>query len=54
MTLLETVYYSQSARFVDPLQPDHVCLINKSLRVEVGTLDVVKPVHHISHIPEVY
>jgi hypothetical protein len=30
-TLLETVYYSQPTRFVDPVWPDHVCLLNKSL-----------------------
>jgi hypothetical protein len=30
-TLSETVYCSQSTRFVDPAQPDHVCLLNKSL-----------------------
>jgi hypothetical protein len=30
-TLLEIVYCSQPARFVDPTQPDHVCLLNKSL-----------------------
>jgi hypothetical protein len=30
-TLSETVYYSQPARFVDPVQPDQVCHLNKSL-----------------------
>jgi hypothetical protein len=30
-TLSETVYCSQPTRFVDPTQPDHVCLLNKSL-----------------------
>jgi hypothetical protein len=30
-TLSETVYCSQPTRFVDPAQPDCVCLLNKSL-----------------------
>jgi hypothetical protein len=30
-TLLETVYCSQPTGFVDPAQPDCVCLLNKSL-----------------------
>jgi hypothetical protein len=30
-TLLETVYCSQAIGFVDPAQPDRVCLLNKSL-----------------------
>jgi hypothetical protein len=30
-TLSETVYYSQPTGFVDPAQPDCVCLLNKSL-----------------------
>jgi hypothetical protein len=30
-TLSETVYYSQPTGFVDPAQPDRVCLLNKSL-----------------------
>jgi hypothetical protein len=30
-TLSETVYYSQPAGFVVPMQPDCVCLPNKSL-----------------------
>jgi hypothetical protein len=30
-TLLETVYCSQPTGFVDPAQPDRVCLLNKSL-----------------------
>jgi hypothetical protein len=30
-TLSETVYCSQHTRFVDPTQPDRVCLLNKSL-----------------------
>jgi hypothetical protein len=29
--LLETIYCSQPTRFVDPVQSDHVCLLNKSL-----------------------
>jgi hypothetical protein len=29
-TLSETMYCSQSTRFVDPTQPDRVCLLNKS------------------------
>jgi hypothetical protein len=29
--LSETIYYSQPTRFVDPAQPDCVCLLNKSL-----------------------
>jgi hypothetical protein len=28
--LSNTVYYNQPTRFVDPAQPDHVCLLNKS------------------------
>jgi hypothetical protein len=30
-TLLETVYYSQSTGFVDPIQTGRVCRLNKSL-----------------------
>jgi hypothetical protein len=30
-TLSETVYCSQPTGLVDPTQPDHVCLLNKSL-----------------------
>jgi hypothetical protein len=30
-TLSETVYYSQPTGFVDPMQPDRVCYLNKSL-----------------------
>jgi hypothetical protein len=30
-TLSETVYYSQPMGFVDPMQPDRVCRLNKSL-----------------------
>jgi hypothetical protein len=30
-TLSETVYCNQPTRFVDPTQPDCVCLLNKSL-----------------------
>jgi hypothetical protein len=30
-TLLEIVYYHQPTRFIDPTQPDRVCLLNKSL-----------------------
>jgi hypothetical protein len=30
-TLLEIVYYSQPTGFVDPAQPDRICLLNKSL-----------------------
>jgi hypothetical protein len=30
-TLSETVYCSQPTGFIDPTQPDHVCLLNKSL-----------------------
>jgi hypothetical protein len=30
-TIFETVYYSQPTRFVDPMQPDQVCRLNKSL-----------------------
>jgi hypothetical protein len=29
--LSETIYCSQPTRFVDPVQSDHVCLLNKSL-----------------------
>jgi hypothetical protein len=30
-TLSETIYYSQRTGFVDPMQPDWVCHLNKSL-----------------------
>jgi hypothetical protein len=30
-TLMETIYYNQPTRFVDPAQPNHVCLLNKSI-----------------------
>jgi hypothetical protein len=30
-TLSETVYCSQHTRFIDPAQPNHICLLNKSL-----------------------
>jgi hypothetical protein len=30
-TLSKTIYYSQPTGFIDPAQPDSVCLINKSL-----------------------
>jgi hypothetical protein len=29
-TLSKTIYCSQPSRFVDPVQPDHICLLNKS------------------------
>jgi hypothetical protein len=31
VTLLEIIYYSQPTGFVDPAQPDRICLLNKSL-----------------------
>jgi hypothetical protein len=30
-TLSETVYYSHPTGFVNPVQPDRICLLNKSL-----------------------
>jgi hypothetical protein len=53
-TLSETVYCSQPTRFVDPAQPDCVCLLKKvSVRAEAGALGLVQPVHHIHHLPRI-
>ena len=46
-TLLETVYCSQPAGFVDSSRPDMVCRLNKSLWSKADSSDLVFSVCHI-------
>jgi hypothetical protein len=52
----ETVYCQQPSGFVDPSAPDHVCLLQKSLRTEAGTsgmVPAIRHVHYLSFVPVV-